>query len=214
MIEKLTVNSFKSLESVEVDLGQVNVFIGANGSGKSNLLEALGVLSAAADGKVNDQTLLQRGVRPGVPSLYKSAFSTRMPPHISFAAANSQCQLRGVASRPAQGAESCLAIQDGAVARRRDETRRTLAGHEIETEPRTRRGRAQGPGFRFRFAGPEVIETPARIYHLRTDDAGNARRCIRAAIKGACGHVGGPTSEGGQGAVFFGNARRACPAGL
>ncbi len=90
MIEKLTVNSFKSLESVEVDLGQVNVFIGANGSGKSNLLEALGVLSAAADGKVNDQTLLQRGVRPGVPALYKSAFSTRIPPHIFFAAANSQ----------------------------------------------------------------------------------------------------------------------------
>ncbi len=90
MIEKLTVNSFKSLESVEVDLGQVNVFIGANGSGKSNLLEALGVLSAAADGKVNDQTLLQRGVRPGVPALYKSAFAARMPPHISFAAANSQ----------------------------------------------------------------------------------------------------------------------------
>ncbi len=90
MIEKLTVNSFKSLESVEVDLGQVNVFIGANGSGKSNLLEALGVLSAAADGKVNDQTLLQRGVRPGVPSLYKSAFSPRMPPSISFAATNSQ----------------------------------------------------------------------------------------------------------------------------
>ena len=89
MIEKLTVNSFKSLESVEVDLGQVNVFIGANGSGKSNLLEALGVLSAAADGKVNDQSLLQRGVRPGVPSLYKSAFSTRMPPHISFGATNS-----------------------------------------------------------------------------------------------------------------------------
>ena len=90
MIEKLTVNSFKSLESVEVDLGQVNVFIGANGSGKSNLLEALGVLSAAADGKVNDQTLLQRGVRPGTPSLYKSAFLPRLPPHISFAAANSQ----------------------------------------------------------------------------------------------------------------------------
>jgi predicted ATPase len=90
MIEKLTVNSFKSLEAVEVDLGQVNVFIGANGGGKSNLLEALGVLSAAADGKVNDQTLLQRGVRPGVPSLYKSAFLTRMPPQISFAAANSQ----------------------------------------------------------------------------------------------------------------------------
>ncbi len=95
MIEKLTIQSFKSLESVEIDLGQVNVFVGANGSGKSNLLEGTGVLSAAAEGKVNDQSLLQRGVRPGVPSLYKSAFPratspahTRISPHIFFSAAN------------------------------------------------------------------------------------------------------------------------------
>jgi len=92
MIEKLTIESFKSLESVSIDLGLVNVFIGPNGSGKSNLLEALGVLSAAADGKVNDQTLLQRGVRPGVPVLYKSAFhpqpgqSKRLSPHIRLKA--------------------------------------------------------------------------------------------------------------------------------
>ncbi len=94
MIDTISIRSFKSLESVTVELGLVNVLIGANGSGKSNLLEAIGVLSAAADGKVNDQTLLQRGVRPGVPSLYKSAFRQngqsggRQPPHIFFAAAN------------------------------------------------------------------------------------------------------------------------------
>src|SRR5260370_1145475 len=57
-----------------VPLGQVNVFIGANGSGKSNLLEGLGVLSAAAFGRVDDETLLRRGVRPGVPRLYRTAF--------------------------------------------------------------------------------------------------------------------------------------------
>jgi energy-coupling factor transporter ATP-binding protein EcfA2 len=74
MIKRVSIRSFKTLENVEVDLGNINVFIGANGSGKSNLLEAIGVLSAAADGKVNDQVLLQRGVRPGVPSLYKSSF--------------------------------------------------------------------------------------------------------------------------------------------
>ncbi|OHE22366.1 MAG: hypothetical protein A3J94_03335 [Syntrophus sp. RIFOXYC2_FULL_54_9] len=74
MITKISIESFKSLEKVEIELGNLNVFVGANGSGKSNLLEAIGVLSAAADGKVTDQTLLQRGVRPGVPKLYKSAF--------------------------------------------------------------------------------------------------------------------------------------------
>src|SRR6266498_6122785 len=88
MITKLTVESFKTLEKVEIELGLVNVFVGANGSGKSNLLEAVGVLSSAADGKVNDQVLLQRGVRPGLPQLYKSAFSEHLPPHIFFGAQN------------------------------------------------------------------------------------------------------------------------------
>ena len=90
MLDCLTVRTFKSLEDVTVDLGLVNVFVGANGSGKSNLLEALGVLSAAADGKVDDQSLLSRGVRPGVPRLYKSAFPAksgrRIPPHLFLGA--------------------------------------------------------------------------------------------------------------------------------
>ena len=41
----------------------MNVFIGANGSGKSNILEALAVLSAAASGKVDQSTLVWRGCR-------------------------------------------------------------------------------------------------------------------------------------------------------
>ena len=90
MLAKLTVRTFKSLDDVAVELGLVNVFIGANGSGKSNLLEALGVLSAATDGKVDDQALLARGARPGLPALYKSAFpamhGTRIPPHLHFGA--------------------------------------------------------------------------------------------------------------------------------
>ena len=76
MITKISIASFKSIEKADIELGNLNVFVGANGSGKSNLLEAIGVLSAAADGKVTDQTLLQRGVRPGIPKLYKSAFPT------------------------------------------------------------------------------------------------------------------------------------------
>ena len=89
MLESLSIRTFKSLADVTVDLGTVNVFIGANGSGKSNLLEALGVLSAAAAGRVDDQSLMARGVRPGVPALYKSAFPSRgerIPPHLFFGA--------------------------------------------------------------------------------------------------------------------------------
>lgn len=50
MLSQIKVEAFKSLENVKVELGRVNVFIGANGSGKSNLLEAIGVLGAAANG--------------------------------------------------------------------------------------------------------------------------------------------------------------------
>jgi energy-coupling factor transporter ATP-binding protein EcfA2 len=81
MIRTFKVETFKSLVNLEVELGRLNVFIGANGSGKSNLLEAVGILGAAAFGRVDDETLLRRGVRPGVPRLYKTAFptGTRIP---------------------------------------------------------------------------------------------------------------------------------------
>jgi predicted ATPase len=75
MIRHLKIERFKSLVKLELELGRVNVFVGANGSGKSNLLEGLGVLGAAAFGRVDDETLLRRGVRPGVPTLYRTAFS-------------------------------------------------------------------------------------------------------------------------------------------
>ena len=87
MLNRIEVEAFKSLENVEIDLGRVNVFIGANGSGKSNLLEAIGVLSAAANGRVDDEALSRRGVRLGLPVLYKSSFkSSKQPNAIHFTA--------------------------------------------------------------------------------------------------------------------------------
>lgn len=85
LINKLIIRSFKSIVDQEIPLGLINVFIGANGSGKSNILDAFGVLSAAASGRVDDESLQRRGVRPGVPRLYKSAFAERISPHIYFA---------------------------------------------------------------------------------------------------------------------------------
>ena len=87
MIEKLQFKWFKSIENVEFEPGRINVLIGANGSGKSNILEALGVLSAAVSGRVDDEALLRRGVRPGVPALYKCSFpDIKGPLHIHFGA--------------------------------------------------------------------------------------------------------------------------------
>lgn len=44
MIDRITVRNFKSLHEVDLSLGRMNLFIGANSSGKSNLLEAFRVL--------------------------------------------------------------------------------------------------------------------------------------------------------------------------
>jgi len=91
MFNSVKINAFKSLRNLQVQLGAVNVFIGANGSGKSNILEALGVLSSAASGRVNDQSLSHRGVRPGLPRLYKSSFKNdRTPPYIDLAVQGEQ----------------------------------------------------------------------------------------------------------------------------
>lgn len=90
-IAALEVKDFKSLKSVKVDLGQVNVFVGANGSGKSCLLEAVGILGSCAAGLVDDQSLLRRGVRPGIPILYKSSFAGEpMAPKISLRATSNR----------------------------------------------------------------------------------------------------------------------------
>ena len=74
MIRQLTVERFKSIRSAKLDLGRVNILIGGNGAGKSNVLEAVGVLSAAVDRGLGDSDLSKKGVRLTPPELMKSAF--------------------------------------------------------------------------------------------------------------------------------------------
>lgn len=86
-IHQVHINGFKSIHAETIELGRVNCFIGANGVGKSNVLEAIGVLGAAANGVVDDEALLRRGVRAGLPRLFKSSFaSERTPSHIGMEA--------------------------------------------------------------------------------------------------------------------------------
>jgi predicted ATPase len=72
MITRITVDGFRSLAGFEIELGHVNVLIGSNGSGKTNLLEAIGVLGAAASGRVDDSRLRERGVRLSGPGRYST----------------------------------------------------------------------------------------------------------------------------------------------
>jgi len=87
MIRTIEVEGFKSIASQKLELGRLNCFIGANGVGKSNVLEAIGVLGAAANGRVDDEAIQRRGVRAGVPRLYKASFEKgRIPPEIALSA--------------------------------------------------------------------------------------------------------------------------------
>ena len=87
MIRSIRVDGFKSIATLTLELGRVNCFIGANGVGKSNLLEAIGILGAAASGKVDDEAIVRRGVRAGLPRLYKTAFMDELiRPHITLEA--------------------------------------------------------------------------------------------------------------------------------
>ena len=79
MLTDIAIQGFKSLRDVQIELGRVNVFIGANGSGKTNLLEAIGLLSAAAGGTIDDQALMRRGVRLSPQTLYRSSFRENGP---------------------------------------------------------------------------------------------------------------------------------------
>lgn len=82
-LRQIHIKGFKSILDQTLNLGRVNCFIGANGTGKSNVLEAIGVLGAASSGRVDDESILRRGVRAGLPRLFKSSFAdVQIPPHI------------------------------------------------------------------------------------------------------------------------------------
>ena len=75
MIDRIVIENFKSLRHVDLKLGRVNLLVGANSSGKSNVIDALRVLqgigsgftiSEIFDGKPEDATNAKwEGIRGG-----------------------------------------------------------------------------------------------------------------------------------------------------
>jgi AAA15 family ATPase/GTPase len=74
MIQEITIENYKSIQSLSIELGRVTVFIGENGCGKSNILEAIALGSAAAVDKLDNEFLASRGIRVTDPKLMRSAF--------------------------------------------------------------------------------------------------------------------------------------------
>lgn len=60
-IERLNVNGFLSIKQAQIELRQINVLIGSNGSGKSNLLRLFELLRAVADDSLTDYVVRAGG---------------------------------------------------------------------------------------------------------------------------------------------------------
>ena len=104
MLKSLTIKNFKSIKHAELSFGRANIFIGANGAGKSNILEALGILSSALSRGLDSPIIADRGVRLSLPHLFKSSFkNTSLSPHFrleaQFENGHYECSIRSGLNR-------------------------------------------------------------------------------------------------------------------
>lgn len=77
MLKTIEIRNFKSIETVNLPLGRLNVLIGENGAGKSNILEAIALAGAASAGKLDNEFLASRGIRVTQPQFMRSAFTSQ-----------------------------------------------------------------------------------------------------------------------------------------
>lgn len=76
LLQKISIKNYKSVLNDTIELGRFNVFIGANGCGKSNLLEAIATAGAFVANELTFEGLYARGVRTARPDLTFSSFAS------------------------------------------------------------------------------------------------------------------------------------------
>ena len=76
MITNIQIKNYKSIDKLSLELGRINVFIGENGAGKSNILEVIALAGAASADKLDNEFLVSRGVRVTIPEHMRHAFES------------------------------------------------------------------------------------------------------------------------------------------
>ena len=61
-LRRFSAENYRSLQSIRMDLDAVNLFVGANGAGKSNLYRALQLIKAAAEGQFSHLIAEEGGI--------------------------------------------------------------------------------------------------------------------------------------------------------
>lgn len=86
MIRNIKIRNYKSIVDLSLPLGTFNLLIGANGCGKSNILESIAMASAASIDKLDYEFFANRGIRTSDPDLMLPAFDDVQPDCISVVA--------------------------------------------------------------------------------------------------------------------------------
>ncbi len=76
MIKTIDILNYKSVDKLQLELGRVNLFVGENGCGKTNILEAIGLAAASAAGRLENEFLISRGIRVAGPDRMRSGFTS------------------------------------------------------------------------------------------------------------------------------------------
>ena len=74
MITNINIKNYKSVVDVNLPLGRFNLLVGANGCGKSNILEGIALAAAASSDKLDYEYFANRGIRIVGPRLMLPAF--------------------------------------------------------------------------------------------------------------------------------------------
>ena len=90
MIKEIAIKNFKSIVDLKLLLGRFNLFIGANGSGKSNILEAIAFGAAASSDKLDFEYFANRGIRVVEPRFMLPAFEDAKSERIVVSVLNGQ----------------------------------------------------------------------------------------------------------------------------
>lgn len=82
MFTKVHISNYKSINDLNMNLGDFTLLIGANGCGKSNILEAITMAAAASAQKLDFEYFANRGMRVVQPELMLPAFHERQASNI------------------------------------------------------------------------------------------------------------------------------------
>ena len=116
VIRLINIENFKSVRNETLSLGKLNVFIGANGCGKTNILEAIAFLGASRFNDLSFDGLYSRGVRTSRPDLLLSSFRdsidrSTIDINVSGETTQGACEVKGSFSPSSDR----IFIQDGSI---------------------------------------------------------------------------------------------------